>query len=147
MITWQAKEFKKNKTSRLWYIVWALLSLAIIVFAVIEQSPLMALVFVLISIIAYLFNQQEPKKNKFVLSKKGVQVQDKLYSYDELESFWIFYDPPRKKILSVKSEKILMPYFNIPLAKQNPIKIRKYLLKFLPEKEHQESLVENILSS
>jgi len=147
MLKWQAKEFKKKAKGRLWYIIWALFSLGIIIFAVLEQSPLMTLVFILISVIAYLFSKKEPDKIEFILSKKGVQIKDKLYFYDNLESFWIFYDPPRKKILSFKSKKILMPYLKIPLAKQDPIKIRKYLLKFLPEKEQEESLIENILSS
>ena len=147
MLTWQAKEFKKKARGKLWYIIWALFSLGIIIFAVLEQSPLMALVFILISVIAYLFSKKEPDKIEFILNKKGIQIKDKLYSYDNLESFWIFYDPPRKKILSFKSKKILMPYLKIPIAKQDPIKIRKYLLKFLPEKEQEESFIENILSS
>ncbi len=145
MITWQAKEFKKKAKGRLWYIIWALFSLGIIIFAVLEQSPLMALVFILISVIAYLFSKKEPEKIEFILSKKGVKIKDKLYSYDELESFWIFYDPPRKKMISFKSTKILMPYLNIPLTKQDPLKIREYLLKFLPEKEQEESFIENLL--
>jgi len=31
------------------------------------------------------------------------------------------------------------------LAQQDPLKIREYLLQFLPEKEHEEWFFENIL--
>lgn len=144
MVKWQAREFKKQEKSFLWYLIWAVLSLAIIIFAILQKSPLMAIVFVLIAVIVYLFAQKEPKKIEFVVSKKGVKIDDKLYDYEDLESFWIFYDPPRKKILSLKSKKLLMPYISIPIAKQNPVKLRKYLLEFLSEKEQEESFVENL---
>ena len=144
MITWEAEEFKKTQKTGTWYLAWGFLSLAIIVFAITQKSPLMALLFVLISVIAYLFSQKQPRKIKFIISEKGIKINNKLYFYDNLKSFWIFYDPPRKKELSLKSKKVFMPYIALPIANQNPIKIREYLLEFIPEKEHQESLADNL---
>lgn len=144
MLKWQAKEFKKRQKTVSWYIGWGILSLLIIAFAVWQKSALMVIVFVLISVCVYLFAQKEPKKINFAISKKGIKIDGKLYDYDELKSFWIFYDPPSKKILSLESKKILMPYVNIPINKLNPVKLRKILLKYIPEKEHQESLIDNL---
>jgi hypothetical protein len=144
MISWQAKEFRKKNKGPLWYFIWFLFVLGLVIFAILQKSPLMVLCFVLIGAVAYLFSQQEPKKINFLINKKGVKIGKKLYPFDELESFWIFYDPPRKKILSLKNKKTFFPYLTIPLSKTNPLKIRKYLLKFLPEKEHEESIIEDI---
>jgi len=145
MLKWQAKEFKKQNKSLAWYITCGAIFLALIFFAVSQKSPLMALVFVLIAVTVYLFAQKEPKKINFAITKAGIKIQDQIYSYDDLESFWIFYDPPRVKKLSLKSKKVLMPYISMPLDKQNPVKLRKILLEFLPEKEQEESILENLL--
>ena len=63
-------------------------------------------------------------------------------SSEDLRSFWIFYNPPEEKEISFRSKKTFFPYIRIPLADQNPNEIRKYLLKFMSEKRHRESIID-----
>lgn len=37
-----------------------------------------------------------------------------------------------------------MPFIRIPLGKTNPLEVRKILLKYLPEEEQQESVIDII---
>ena len=37
-----------------------------------------------------------------------------------------------------------MPYIKISLGEQNPVKVRQTLLKYLPERKHKESLIDNL---
>ncbi|MDP3784660.1 MAG: hypothetical protein Q8R12_01115, partial [bacterium] len=67
-----------------------------------------------------------------------------LYPYDDLKSFWLNYDPPHVKELYVISKKVLLPQLSIPLGQTDPNQIREHLLKFLEEREIQESLADAI---
>ena len=73
---------------------------------------------------------------------KGLKIDENIYAFDHLKSFWIFYDPPEIKFLSIESKKIFMPRIIIPIADENPNKIREFLLKYLPEIEQRESLID-----
>ena len=90
----------------------------------------------------YVYANKEPRIVKFRIDEKGIEIDGRLYEYDGLRSFWIFYNPPEEKDLSLRSKKTIFPYIRIPLANENPNELRKYLLKFLPEKRHSESIVD-----
>ena len=88
----------------------------------------------------------------FSLTDRGIIVHNpssekggKMYPWSELDSFWIFYNPPVRRELSVKSKKTLMPYIKIQLAENlDPEKIKEVVAKFIPEEEQQESLIDNL---
>lgn len=91
-------------------------------------------------IIAFLTIKKKSRFIKCKIRKRGVQVNDTLYPYKYLKSFWIFYDPPRQAEISLWSKKALTGYIKIPLGEEDPVKIRKLLIKFIPEKKQEESL-------
>jgi len=37
-----------------------------------------------------------------------------------------------------------MPYIKVPIGDENPVEIRKILIKYLPEKKHKESAIDNL---
>ncbi len=67
-----------------------------------------------------------------------VKIDEKNYSFSELKSFWIFEEP--EQTLSVITKKITQSHLSIPLDDQNLKEIRKFLIKFIPEKKQEESL-------
>jgi len=99
---------------------------------------------ILTAVVLYIYALKKPRKIKFSISGRGIQVDQSLYGFDGLKSFWIFYEPPEIKELSIRSKKKFIPYVKIPLGNQNPAEIRKFLLKFLPERKHQESIAETL---
>lgn len=93
-------------------------------------------------IASYVFRQ--PRRLHTFISGRGVTIENRQYEFQDLKSFWIFYDPPLWKDLSLESKKTLMPRIKIPLDGQNPLRLREILLRFLPEVEHQETLTDII---
>ena len=89
-----------------------------------------------------MYGAKKPQIVNFSIKANGIQINKTLYTYDSIKSFWVYYDPPYKKELSIQSEKIFMPYIKIPLGDMDPNKVREALLKFKKEKEHQESLMD-----
>lgn len=143
-IEWTAPEFEKYQKEPFWYIIGAIVVLLILVGAILLKNIFFALIIILAGLAIYIYSKKEPRQVKFKLSGQGIQVGNVLYPYANLRSFWIFYDPPELKYLSVESEKLLLPYIKIPLADQDPVILRNFLIQYIPEKHQEESLIDII---
>lgn len=141
-IEWTAPEFEKYKKSKSWFVWLGFLALVFIIIALLLKNFLFLILIALAAFAVYLYATKEPRKIKFSISGKGIQVDQNIYKFEDLKSFWIFYEPPEIKELSLRSKKTFMPYIKIPLADQDPVKVRKLLLKFLPERKHKESIID-----
>jgi hypothetical protein len=141
-IEWKAPEFPNRKKSKSWFIIPALITIAVGVFALITENLLFLIVIVLGFFVFYIYANKEPRIIKFKINEKGIETAGSLHDFDSLRSFWIFYNPPEQKELSLRSRKIFIPYIRIPLGDENPNEIRKFLLKYLPEKRHRESIID-----
>ncbi len=141
-IEWVAPEFTKYKKDKRWFVLPALAALVIIIAAFLLKNFLLVVLIILSAFVIYIYALKEPRKIKFGISGKGVQIDKRLYGFENLKSFWIFYDPPEIKEISLQSGKTFIPYIRVPLGKQNPVEIRRLLLKFLPEKPHKESRID-----
>jgi hypothetical protein len=139
---WQAPEFEKKEKTNSWFIIPAIITIILGIIALITENFLFLILILLTFFVFYVYAKKEPKIIKFKINEKGIHIDDKIYLFESLRSFWIFYDPPIEKDISFKSKKATFPYIRIPIAEQNPSEIRKYLLKFLPEKKHKESLID-----
>ena len=66
---------------------WELLLLAIIVYAIITNSILMAITFILIGMLGYVYAEREPRLIQMEINPDGVVVDKIMYEYDDLKSF------------------------------------------------------------
>lgn len=78
------------------------------------------------------------------ITPQGVKIENRVYEFSDIKSFWIFYDPADIKELSLESKKTMMPRVTAPLGDADPVKLRETLLKFITEKKHEESLTDII---
>jgi hypothetical protein len=143
-ISWTAREYIKKERSPNWYIYAGITAIILIITAFWLQSVIMVITFILMIAVVYYMADKEPNNVMIDLSPKGISIDNRLYLYKELKSFWLFYDPPYRKVLSIIPEKVFMPQIRIQLESQSPVLIRKYLLRYLLEEEQPESLLENL---
>jgi len=146
-IQWQAPEFEKYEKGPGWFIVLGIFALIIFTIVLLMKNFIFAILIILAVFTIFIYALKEPRLVTFKISGKGITIDTKIYSYDELKSFWIFYQPPQIREISLRSKKTIMPYIKIPLGEQNPVEIRKILLKYLPERRHKESLIDNLSRS
>jgi hypothetical protein len=139
---WQAPEFETKKKTNSWFIIPAIITIILGIIAFATDNLLFLLLILLAFFTFYIYAKKEPRIINFKINERGIEVDGKIHQFESLRSFWVFYDPPTEKEISFRSKKTTFPYIRIPLAEQNPNEIRKYLLKFLPEKHHKESLVD-----
>jgi len=139
---WQALEFDKTEKNKSWFILPGIIAIILGIIALLIDNILLLILILLGFFNFYIYAKKAPRTITFKINEKGVEIDGKLHEFENLRSFWVFYNPPEEKELSLRSKKTFFPYIRIPLAEQNPNEIRKYLLRFLPEKRHKESLID-----
>lgn len=142
LLRWRAPEYEKYERGRKWYLYVALVLLAIIGYAVYTDSPIMAITFVLIGVVGYIFINRDPQIIDFAVTRDGIIAGREMYDFDAVKSFWIFYEPHDIKVVSLHTKSTLMPYAHIPIHDEDPVEIRRVLLEYIPEVKQDPSLVD-----
>jgi len=140
LIEWSAYEFEYHKKDQKWFMIFWIISGGIFFSLIIMKNIFGAAMFALFSIIIYIYANKEPEIIKCSISDKGLLINDRLFPFSSLSSFWIFYEKDIKKLIIISNFKV-MPKVEIPLGDANPVKIRELLLKKgVKEKEEEESI-------
>lgn len=139
---WQTHEHEIFEKDKKWYAYAGLFLAAIVAYAVINNSPVMAITFVLIGAVGYMTLTKEPRIVNFSIISDGLVANRKLYDFDNIESFWIFYEPGQIKVISLHIKSKFLPYIHIPIGDADPNIIRKLLLENVPEEKHDHSIVD-----
>jgi hypothetical protein len=144
LLHWQAPEYEKYEKGRKWYLYVALILLAIIGYAVYTDSPIMAITFILIGVVGYIFLNRNPQVINFAITHDGIIAGREMYDFDSIKSFWIFYEPHDIKVISLHTKSMLLPYVHIPIHDEDPVEIRSVLLEYIPEAKQDPSLVDTL---
>jgi hypothetical protein len=144
LLDWQTEEYEQQEKSSDWYWAIGIIALGFFVLAIILKNILFALLVILAGFSLAMFGAKKPRVVSFAITSRGLKIENKLYPYDELKSFWINYNPPHVKELYFISKKIFVPQISIPIGTADPNEVREHLLKFLEEREIHESFADVI---
>jgi len=143
-ISWQAPSFYFNPQKR--YLSLLIIALALggggLLFF--GQDMLTSIFLLLSSLVLILYSNKRPEMSNVSIDQRGVAIGNAIYYYKDLKSFWINYDPSSLKELSLESKRWYLPYVTISIENNNPLLVRSLLISFLPEREHEHSLVDII---
>lgn len=119
--------------------------IAIVAYAIYTDSPLMAIVFILIGMVGYLSLNRPEEPVRYAVMDKGIAVGREFYEYDDIASFWILEDHPDfPKHLIIRTDGLLISHVHIPLAEQNVDAIRSFIAPFVPEQKYEPGLIDTI---
>jgi hypothetical protein len=150
-LKWQAFEYEHQTKSTDWFwIVW-IIAIGIAVTAYLFKNLLFGM-FILISAFSLsLYASRKPDLLNFALSERGFLIKGKLVPFSTIQSFWIEEDHPNSPKMNGQGKIILqsqtktVPYIIIPLSEDiDSEEIREYLLKYLEEEEHHETLFQRL---
>jgi hypothetical protein len=144
LLHWQGPEYEHYPKENRWYLIAALILSLIIIYALITNSPIMAITFILIGIVGYIQLEKFPRVLDFKVTIDGLMAGKELYEFDNIKSFWIFYEPPHTKILSLHTNALLTPFIHIPVHQIDPVKLREILIEFIPEEKQKHTLIDTI---
>jgi len=115
------------------------LGIFFVVYGVVTRDFLFSLIIILFAIILFLQAHQDPKQISFKITELGVVVGNRFYSFSELDSFFIIYNPPDVKTLFLETKEVLKPMIRVPLLDMNPVDVKNVLRAYLPENFEREN--------
>jgi hypothetical protein len=145
-IDWNMHEFHYLQKNADWYWALGIISIAAAIAAIYFNNILFAIIILLGAFALGMHGNVEPKVLSYKLSRRGATIEDTLYPFDTLDSFWVEEHDHKPHRILVKSRKLLMPYIIMPLSPDvDPDEIRHFLLDHgLPEEELHEGVVRQI---
>jgi len=141
---WQGPEFEVYEKSNRWYLLAGIFLLAIVVYAMLTDGPIMAITFILVGIVGYIHLQKEPRTVTFAITNKGIVADKDIYLFDNMHSFWIFYEEHHLRTISLHTKASVFPFVHIPVHDEDPVHLREIILEYIPEIEQQPSLVDTV---
>ncbi len=142
IVHWRGPDFEHYPRSKNWYLGISITIALICLYALWTDSIIMAIVFGLIWIVGYLQLSRPPKVIDFAVTYDGILVGDEMYDFDDIKSFWIFYEPPHTRIISLHVKGHLRPYLHIPLHQVDPVIVHEKLVEFIPEEKQEQNLID-----
>jgi hypothetical protein len=132
--SWIAPEYLQHPKSVRWWVIAGLFFLvAIVIEALVANWTMLAATLAFGLVYAYLHYFHPPRHTKINLSELGVKLGHKSIPYEDIEAFWIIYNPPHSKKLYLRLKDKLIPDLVIELEHQDPQAIRRYLEMHLVE--------------
>ena len=136
-IYWEAPEHIHVEKTGDWYWILGIIAIAGSVVSIIFGNILFSIVIILSATVMMLYAHHPPRIINFKISGRGIRVDDTLYPYSTLESFFIDEDHRHGPQLIVKPKKLLSQFLIIPIPEENSDEIETILAPRIPE-EHLE---------
>lgn len=134
LMEWKAPEYRYFGKNPVVYIGGGAIAVILLIYAIATLNWLFALIVIMLAVIVHIFMTRTPEVLDLAITKKGMKVGDRLYTWeDDLDTFWILYEPPDLKSLNFSRKNKLSPTMTLELMDQNPLKVRELLLEYLTE--------------
>jgi len=146
ILSWETSEFQKRSKDSTFWVFSTLIGVGVVSLVLIFSRDIIGAVVIAIAALVWLrYAFQEPKRVRFSITPGGMRIGNRLYSWEKIDSFWIFFDPPEVKEISFRFINMLSMHLIVPLGMQDPVEVRKELLLFVPEVEQQPSAIDLLM--
>jgi len=142
-LVWRANEFEQPDRHPNWFVSLWIFAAAFVVVAIIIKSYLFAVFIILAAGITNIYALRIPQEIDFELTREYIKIGGKTCNLNGFVSFWIF-ERENGNVLVLDAKKGLRADLEAPLGNTNADDVRTMLSEILPEKEHQESLIDLI---
>ncbi len=141
---WEAPSFYYNPQKKYLALLVIALMAGAAALLFYNRDMLLAIFLMLSSLVLILYANKKPDMSKIRVDQTGVSINDRTYYYRELKSFWIDYTPHGPKELSLEASKWYLPHIKVSLEQEDPIELRALMVNFVPERVHEQSLIDFI---
>ena len=146
LIRWQSTEYIHQERTALWFVVLALVVIVLMVLAVVViKSVTFAILLPVMAAALVVYVKHAPSVNDYIVSRKGLHINDRLYTYDQFRSFGIVQHNGHNSVVLVPRKR-----FQIGQTLYFPEEVGEPLVDMLaarlPMKEVQPDLIDKILA-
>jgi hypothetical protein len=140
-ISWTVFEYEHKDRTNDWFWALGIIAVSAAVAAIIYKNYFFAVLILLgLTLLAGL-SLRKPKEIDIELNERGVVVDELLYPYKTLKSFFADEDK-----LLLHSSRLFMPIITLHFDKKTSAKeIGEYLKKYLPEEEMEEPFTNRLM--
>lgn len=139
---WQVYETETQAPSRKLLFWLGSILLGIIGYALYANNPIVAITFILIGITGYILLHREAQFLHCRIFPQGIGVNHELFSFDQMDHFWIFENKTDSSFVRFKTKTFIEPFVDVPLGDTDPQELRKILKAFIPEEKIDLTLVD-----
>ncbi len=109
-----------------------------------SHDIIFAIVLVLSTVVINLVARKPSKPSEINVHATGISIDNDRHHFADMRSFWVDYEPNLKEV-RIEMKKGYAQRLKIPLEDTDPLQIRRALLTYMPEREHELSLLDQII--
>ncbi|NQV12477.1 hypothetical protein HQ524_03865 [Candidatus Uhrbacteria bacterium] len=147
LLYWTMHEFHQHDRGTAWYVVFLLLGIGLILFAILTRNYIFAVLLILMGTFMIMQHFNDPEDVPIVILTTGIVIGNHYHPWEEVKNFWIAYEPPDIQKLYIDFHKNRHPYVSIEMPDNlDPIELRDTMLEFADENDdrQEESLTDYI---
>lgn len=144
-VYWEAPEHHHIEKTNDWYWMLGIIAIAGSVASIIFGNVLFGVVILLGAMTMMITSQRKPRIIEFEISGRGVRIENSLYPYPTLDSYFIDEGSPTGPQLIVKSKKLFVPLLILPIPEEYVDDIEDVIAPRLREEHLEEPLSHHIL--
>ena len=130
LLRWQGTEYLQNNRGTLWYVVFGVVTVVAVFVAIVFLKSITFAVLVPVMVVALLvYVRRDPEILQYILSRKGLYINDKLYPYSQFKAFGIVSSQPSHPAVLVPRKR-----FQIAQTVYFPQEIGEQLVDMLAER-------------
>lgn len=144
-VTWEALEHTHAEKKSDWFWALGIVTLGAALASILLGNTLLGIVIIISGITMGLLAAREPKVISYAVTTRGLRIDDVLFPYSTLHSFFLNDEEPTGPILLVRSEKMFMPLIIMPLPEEFIEEIEDIIESRLPEEHLEEPFINKLL--
>ena len=91
-VRWQAAEYAQHDKTPLWYIGFVVVVIALMAVAILMQAWTFAVLILVMAVALMVYTHRPPRQLSYVLSEKGLYINDQLHPLGEFKAFGVIHD-------------------------------------------------------
>ena len=130
LLRWEGTEYVHSSRSAKWYIIFGIVTVAAVVAAIMLLKSITFAILIPVMVVALLvYVRRAPDVLQYTLSRKGIHVNDKLFTFDQFKSFGVVsYNDSHSVVLTPRKR------FQIGQTLYFPEEIGEQLVDMLAER-------------
>ncbi|MBU1202861.1 hypothetical protein KKH39_02355 [Patescibacteria group bacterium] len=137
---WEFSEYIKHEKSKVWYISFTVVFLAMLVYSYFSDNLLFAIILLVFAVVYLSLEKKDPINVQVALAEDGLLINDKFMEWKQFANFYIIYYPPEITNLYLQPKNNFKQRITIPLEDQDPVTIREFLLRYMDEDLEKEEM-------
>jgi hypothetical protein len=144
VLSWDAYEYHHIDRTSDWFWSLGIIAISVAILAILFGNILFGIFIILGAIAAGMYAARPPYLTRIELNHDGVKIDDLLYKYRNINSFYIdeFHHHHPRIVFTLK--KLFTPHIIILIDHQSSDDIRDYLLDYIPEIHHEDSVIHTL---